>query len=72
MTPSQSVHSQAGTLSLWLPGGAGRQARVPEQRLAHVGPRYVSPAASLEAEMGWAAPGHTAPGGSGGGRQSGG
>lgn len=50
----------------------GRQVRVPEQRLAHVGPRYVSPAASLEAEMGWTAPGHEAPGGSGGGRQSGG
>lgn len=49
----------------------GRQARVPEQRLAHAVPRDASPAASLEAEMGWTAPGHAAPGGSGGGRQSG-
>lgn len=55
-----------------LAGRRGRQARVPEQRLAHAGPRDVSPAASLEAEMGWTAPGHAAPGGSGGGRQSGG
>lgn len=50
----------------------GRQARVPEQHLAHVGPRDASPVASLEAEMGRTAPGHAAPGGSGGGRQSGG
>lgn len=55
-----------------LAGRRGRQARVPEQRLAHAGPRDASPAASSEAEMGWTAPGHAAPGGSGGGRQSGG
>ena len=32
----------------------------------------VHPQHRLEAEMGWTAPGHAAPGGSGGGRQSGG